>query len=716
MKWFLRAGVALVALTAMGAGGLIIADRLQLPASPNPAIFLAKAATYHGRIRRDEWGVPHIIGHTDADAAFALGYAQSEDDFTTLQQVTFAVRGTLAATEGRDAAKTDYLVRLFRVWETINAHYDHDLPDDLKRVLTAYADGINLYAARHQDRVTPGLLPITGQDIAAGFVFKTPFFYELDKTLLAITSPNSGNQIGKTAQNAFHITADPIEIGSNGVALSPARTSDGATRLLVNSHQPYAGPVAWYEAVLQSDEGWHVAGGFFPGTPFMLHGTNGHLGWANTVNTPNLSNVYRLKINPDNESQYYLDGAWHDFEVTDARLRVKIWGPFKIIVHRPVYWSAHGPVLKTDHGTFAIRYAGMGEWRQPLQYYRLDKAQTLTDFQQAMRLQALPSINYLYADEHGNIGYIYNGQFPNRITSADWSQILPGDRSDLIWQGYLPFEKIPQIWNPRDGLLFNSNNTPFEAGAEADNLKPADFPTSMGIQTDMTNRAYRALETFGSQPKISDQDFRADKFDISYSPHSQIAALITKLCAIDPAGDQELASAQTILRNWDRRTNVANRGAALAIMTWAPFVLAHFRHTETPEALPSLRAAIATLKTHFGRLDPTWGQLNRMRRGTLDLPIDGGPDTYRAVYGDIQPDGTMTAIAGDTLIMFVTWDAQGNFHADSIHQFGSATDNPNSKHYADQTPLFVQMKTKPVYFTEAELKPHIAQDYDPNSK
>src|SRR5690606_241262 len=126
------------------------------------------------------------------------------------------------------------------------------------------------------------------------------------------------------------------------------------------------GPVAWYEAVVQSGEGWHVAGGFFPGAPFMLHGHNAHLGWANTVNNPDLIDVYRLVINPENKNQYRLDGRWKAFERAEAKLRVKLWGPFRWTVKRPVLRSVHGPVLETKSGLYAIRFAGMGEVRQPL--------------------------------------------------------------------------------------------------------------------------------------------------------------------------------------------------------------------------------------------------------------------------------------------------------------------------------------------------------------
>ncbi|HEY5339147.1 MAG TPA: penicillin acylase family protein, partial [Rhizomicrobium sp.] len=132
--------------------------------------------------------------------------------------------------------------------------------------------------------------------------------------------------------------------------------------------------------------------------------------------------------------------------------------------------------------------------------------------------------------------------------------------------------------------------------------------------------------------------------------------------------------------------------------------------------LDALREAMTVLKTHFGRLDPEWGQLNRFRRGKLDLPIDGGPDVYRAVYGRPQDDGTLTAVDGDTLIMFVTWDKHGKLSSQSIHQFGSATLDQNSPHYADQSPLFVAMRTKPVLFTRAELVGHIEEDYRPGDR
>jgi penicillin amidase/acyl-homoserine-lactone acylase len=691
----LKLGAAvLLGLIFLGVAAVILTDRMAQPKEPDPATLIARAGDYHARIARDGYGVPHIFGHTDADVAFGLGFAHSEDDYATIQDVALATRGKLAASEGAKAAPGDYLVHAMRVWETIDARYDRDLPADVKRVLEGYADGVNYYAALHPDAVKSGLLPLTGKDIAAGFVFKTPFFYGFADILKKLTADTGGKPA--------------LPIGSNGMAVAPSRSADGATRLLVNSHQPYAGPVAWYEAVLQSDEGWHVAGGFFPGSPFMLHGHNEHLGWANTVNEPDLVDIYRLTINPANENQYRLDGKWRDFKVEDAAIRVKIFGPLIWTVHRPVLFAAQGPVFKTDHGVFAVRYAGMGEVRQVTQYYRIDKARDLREWKQAMRLQALPSINYVYADEKGNIGYLYNGRFPVRKDGMNWQGYIPGDRSDLIPTAIVPFDKLPQLWNPKSGFVFNSNNTPFQATDPADDLKASDYPAWMGIQSNMTNRAQRALETFGADTAIGDASFRKYKFDVRYSTKSDMAKIIAELCR--PVRDPKACD---LLTHWNLSADIHNRGAALAILTAEPVIRARHDHDWSLTPMESLKRAEQTLIDHFGRVDPQWGQVNRFRRGTMDVPIDGGPDTYRAVYGLPQPDGTLTAVDGDTLIMFVTWDKAGKLSSESIHQFGSATLDRQSKHYADQSPLFVAMKTKPVLFTKDQLKGHIEADYRP---
>lgn len=194
-------------------------------------------------------------------------------------------------------------------------------------MIEAYADGVNLYAAEHPEATLPGLTPVTGADVVAGFAFRTPFFYGFGRTLETLfTSTERPGTTAPGPTGALYPGMDGFNIGSNAAALSPRRTAEGATWLLVNSHQPWVGPVSWYEARIHSDEGWDMTGGVFPGSPFILHGVGPHLGWANTVNLVDLVDVYLLTVNPDNPNQYLFDGEWRDFTRGEARMTVKIWG------------------------------------------------------------------------------------------------------------------------------------------------------------------------------------------------------------------------------------------------------------------------------------------------------------------------------------------------------------------------------------------------------
>jgi len=658
----------------------------------------AQARDYDVRIRRDEWGVPHIKGKTDADVAYGLAWAQAEDDFATLQEAVFTARGRLAELNGPAALESDYQVALQDVHGAVARGYA-TLPADLRAVMEAYAAGINAYAAKHPGKAAPGLTPVTGRDLVAGTTYRGPTFYGLDDVVRRTARPTNA----KTAA-----AEDKIEIGSNGVAVGPKRSADGATRLLVNSHQPYTGPLAWYEAVLQSDQGWHVAGGFFPGSPFMLHGHNAHLGWASTVNNPDLVDVYQLTINPADRDQYRLDGQWRRFESRWVELKARRPDGTIETVRREVTRSVHGPVVRTDHGVFAIRFAGLGEIRQNGQYFAMNKARNLAEWKAAMARGVLPSINYVYADAKGNVGYVHNGRYPVRKEGVDWSGVVPGDRSDLIWNAQLPFTKIPQIWNPPGGWTFNANNTPFQATDGDGNMKPEAFSKTLGLQTNMTNRALRALETYGADPSITAEEFEAYKYDLAYSDKSDLGKAMALLLSVPAGADADLAAAQALLKDWDRRTNVDSRAAALAVLT----VLRVQQQPGKPP-LELLKTVMGELKARYGRIDPTWGEVNRIRRGSVDLPIDGGPDIFRAVYGRPDTDGRLKALAGDTYVMFVTWDRDGTLTSKSIHQFGSATLDASSPHYADQTPLFAKMQVKPVYFTEDQLKGHIKRDYRP---
>jgi penicillin amidase/acyl-homoserine-lactone acylase len=708
--------LGIVLLTAVGV--VLLRAEADAPPPVDTAPLIAQAGKYEVKIHRDHFGIPHIYGETDSDVAFGLAFAHAEDDFATIQEVAIAARGQLAAIKGIDAAVTDYLVHLLRVWDAVDAKYYTHVSPEARALAEAYADGVNYYAALNPDEVEAGLLPMTGKDVVAGFTFKAPFFYGMQNHILELFEPERKREMSMGPENAFLLTDEAFaHAGSNGFAVAPSRSADGKTRLLVNSHQPYKGPVAWYEARLKSEEGWDAVGGVFPGSPLMLHGHNRRVGWASTVNKPDLVDTYVLTVNPDNPDQYLLDGEWRQFEKTSVDIKVKLWGPFWWTVSRDVEYSEHGPVIRQEHGTYAVRYAGMGEVGNLDQRLAMNKAGSLEEWLAAMAMQALPSINYIYADADGNIALLYNGQMPKRVEGFDWQEYLPGDRSDLIWKEYLPFEYVPLLLNPKAGFITEANSTPYRATAPEDDLKPEDFSATLGIETQMTNRAFRALELLGSDASITAEEFRAYKYDHTYSAESELASLIADVLAVDAGSDEDLKQAQNILRDWDLRTDYESRGAALGVLMGEPVVRARLGGKEPPAPLDSLQEAIAHLKEHFGRLDPRWGEVNRIIRGSVDMPIQGGPDILRAVYGRKgDKDGRLSAEGGDTYIMFVEWDKDGAVTSESIHQFGSATIDETSSHFADQAPLFAEEKTTPVLLDWDAFEPTIAESYRPGRR
>ncbi|WP_421790802.1 acylase [Hyphobacterium sp.] len=687
------------------------------PPSPDEDIIRAEAARYSARIIRDAYGVPHISGETDADVGFGLAWAHAEDDWETIESTLLAARGTLALYDGQDAAPTDYIVQLLRVRETVAEQYESDLAQDTRDLLEAYATGFNAWALENPGRVRYGALPVTGEDVVAGFVLRTPFMYGLDADL--------GELFAETRQRTISIGEDEAawqlidgenpELGSNAIAVAPSRSEGGATRLIINSHQPFTGPVAWYEIRVQSEEGWDAAGGTFPGAPLVLHGHNADLGWAHTVNHPDLADIYVLEINPEDENQYRLDGEWVDFETGTADLRVRLFGPFSWVFNRELLWSAHGPVVRRPHGTYAIRYSGFDEIRAAEQWYRMNRAESFEDWMAAMEMQAVTSLNTVYADREGHIAYVYNARMPVRAAGYDWREYLPGDRSELIWTEYAPLSDLPIVIDPPSGFVANANNTPFRATARDDDLDPDDFPASFGIEREMTNRGQRLFQLLEDDTVITGTDLLGHKFDLHYAANSPVARLVSELLAQDFGDDQLMFDAQRVLEAWDFSTDIFDTSAALGVLTAIKCI--ENRHDLRPwtcDPAEALRASADDLMSHHGRLDPPWGDVNRHVRGEFHEPVDGGPDILRAIYcgcTELNAEGQFHGVAGDTYIMAVEWDANGNLRSRAIHQFGSATLNGTSPHYADQADEFVAMELREIPWTQDALMAEATRDY-----
>jgi penicillin amidase/acyl-homoserine-lactone acylase len=694
------ARVSLLLATVLAAAGLALA--LWPRPRVDPAALVPKRR-YDVQILRDTWGVPHVFGRTDPDVAYGLAWAHADDDFQTIQGALLAARGRLATALGREGAPNDYLVQLLRISDVVEAGYQRDLAPETRALCEAYADGINHYAALHPGEAMAELYPARGRDLVAGFVHKTPLFFGLDRVLRGLLEPSASPSPPATPA------------GSNTFAVAPRRSADGFTRLAVNSHQPWAGPVAWYEAHLHSETGWDAVGGVFPGAPVILHGHNRNLGWAHTVNKPDLIDVYALEMNPADANQYKLDGAWRDLEVRTAAIRVKVLGPLFWTAHREVLWSVYGPVVRGPRGVFAIRIAGLGDVRHIEQWYRMNKATNFDEWLAAMRMNALPMFNVGYADREGHIYYVYNARLPERAAGYDWAGIVPGNTSRTLWTESLPFDRLPQVKDPPSGFVQNCNSSPFQTTLGPGNPDASAYAPSFGIETRMTNRALRALELLGADEQISREEFDRYKFDVVYSKASMVAAGLERLRTAPAPADPLARQALELVRGWDLQATADSRQTALAVMTLMPPDEPEAGEAPTPVLLDRLTRAARLLQDHFGRLDVPWQDVLRLRHGSVDLGLFGGPDLLHAVYGRPGPDGHIAGVAGDSYILLVEWDGQGRVSSRSIQPYGSATLDKRSRHYADQAPLFAATRLKPVWMDEAEIRAHLEREYRPGS-
>lgn len=686
-----------------------------------PPGLIPAPGTFDVRILRDTWGVPHIFGRRDADVAYGLAWAHSEDDFKTIQDVLLAARGRLARVYGADLAPNDYMVQLLRLQEIVEEGYP-TLDGATRALVEGYAAGINHYAATHPQEAHAFLYPVEGKDLVAGFVHKVPLFFGLDGVLGDLFAeerqqPVSDRQMaggGMERRRGLRgpNSAFPGMTGSNTMAVAPSRTADGSTYLAINSHQPWTGPVAWYEAHLKSEEGWDMVGGVFPGAPVILHGHNRHLGWAHTVNRPDLLDTYVLTTNEEG-SDYLLDGVWMPFDRRQAAIEVKILDRFRWWVKRPLLHSVHGPAVRRPHGTYAVRFAGYGEVGHLQQWYRMNKAESFGQWRQAMEALSIPMFNTGYADREGNIHYVYNARLPHRRPGWDYSAYLPGETAETLWEDEpWALETLPQVTNPPCGYVLNANNTPFVASCDGANPRRQGFPATAGIEEHMTNRALRLARLLAADDDITWDEFLRIKFDTVYAPDSVMANLVERAVAI--GGPETLTPALAQLSAWNRDTDVDNPHAALAILAFGKYLLPEAELPDDATLMADLQTAVDVLEQHHGRLDVPWGEVNRLRRGTLDLPVAGGPDIAHAVYGELEASsGRLLGQAGDSYVLMVAWDAAGEVHSESLHQFGSATLDPASPHYADQAPLFARRQLKPVWLDEAEIRQHLEREYRP---
>jgi acyl-homoserine lactone acylase PvdQ len=667
------------------------------PPAPTPEM-LAHAARVE--ILRDRWGIPHVFGQTDADAAFGLAYAHAEDDWPMIQGVLAASRGRLGLLKpGQTALLNDGYAALIGVDAEVDRRWP-ELSPAFQQVVEAYAQGLDLYAAHHPDEVDARLLPITGKDVVRGFVHKLPLMLGVPDVLKAL---NDGSD---------RAVGDPVMPGSNAHAVAAWRSADGKTRLNVNSHQPWQGPVTWYEAQVHSEEGWDMAGGTFPGAPMILHGTSDRLGWALTVNTADRVDVYRLTTDDAHPDAYAYDGGWRPFESTRAWLPIETpWAT--LWVPKTFRRSVHGPVVDTDHGTFAVRTVGVDQGVAAAeQWFRMNKARDLDEWRAAMSRVAIPMFNAVYADA-SHVYYVYNARIPDRDPAFDYASVLPGDDPRALWTDALPLDRLPQVLDPASGFVQACNSSPWSATIGPENPVPADFPSTAGIEDRLTNRSRRTLELLADGAPIDRDAFLAMKWDRRLAADAPLRAiLLDPLRAWTPGPEEsaDVRQARDALVAWDGSFDEDGVGAAIAVLAWRKLDPMGYEPLPGYDPRAALRTAAEWLREHRGRIDVPLGEIQRLRHGDVDLPLGGGPDVLNAVYAHFDGD-VLVGDQGDSLVMEVEYDATGA-RAWSVHQYG-ASNRPDSPHYSDQAPLFVKRELVPLFRTRADLDRFAEARYHP---
>jgi penicillin amidase/acyl-homoserine-lactone acylase len=512
------------------------------------------------------------------------------------------------------------------------------------------------------------------------------------------------------AGGANKVAPDAARDRALAIAVAPARSADGATRLLVNPQGPFGGVLSWYEARIVSGEGWNMAGGLIPGSPVLLAGAGPDMGWGIAPNHPDLADVYTLEANPNDRYFYRFDNEWRRLESREARIVARLWGPIRITFRREILRSKQGPAIRNARGLFAVHYAGQDDLRGVEAFFRLNKASNFEGFTAALAAGGIPSLDFVYADRTGRIASLYNGAFPDRAPGYDWTRPVPGNSAANLWNAYLPATAAPRTIAPGSGFVIAANATPFRATADPFNPKPEGFSPSMGIETGLNNRTRRALVLFSADRSITADKMRAYKFDACYAPDSDFAVLVKGIGQRNYAGDPLLEEAGEMLRRYSLCTNKTDRGAALAQMTAAPLLQASASGIARPEPAATLRATANRLLSQFGRLDPIWGEVSRLRRGSIDVALNGGPDVLRDV--EVQPrldrNGTSAARAGDSLTFLSSWTRDGRWQVESIVPFG-ASNMPGAPHYADQTALFAGEKLKSLPLTADALSAEATQ-------
>lgn len=658
-------------------------------------------------IARDSFGVPHIFAPTDPEVAYGLAWAHAEDDFATMQMLILTGKGKVATHLGKKGAPIDFVFGLLNTKATVQAQMNQFDPKFIQLV-KGYLLGLEAYAKAHPEKVlNKHVFPITIEEYLASAAFSVAIFCGVDKALPKILNGTIPKLEGFTGE------------GSNAFAINAKKSASDETMLVINAHQPIEGPTAFYEAHLQSEEGWNILGGLFPGAPMIFHGVTPNLAWAHTVNFQDKIDIYQLETNKAHPGEYKVDGNWLKLEKRKIKLSIK-GIPFPI--YKTAYHSIYGPTVATPKGEFfSMRLPALMDAGALQQWYAMNKSTNFTSFKAALEQNHLPMFNIMYADKADNIFYISNGKMPyrNKDTSYHWNSTLPGNTKATLWNEFKPLSALPQMLNPKSGYLFNANHSPFLASSESDNLNPKDFDVNDGYETYHDNRSRRAKDLIDQLDKISYEDIKRIKFDRQLPnpilfPYGFTA---DSMFMVDENKYPQLASIITTLKNWDHNAVAESKGALIYNLAYynVPVVMEGRKNDKLTmtEAVKVYQIIYDFLQKNYGRTDLTLGDVQRLVRGKENWPQGGMPDVLAAVMSEPFGKDKRKMNSGDAYINFVRFPKNGGLPIiETVNTFG-ASYNEGDKHYNDQRAMYQGQQLKSMTLDKTEVLQKAVRQYHP---